>query len=391
MQPQTILLVGADQPHIARLRAALTTSPALRLAGDVRHSAEAAGEAARLRPAAIVLAADLPGRLLVPLVQDLHTASDASKVLIVVARATLDDATLRALLDLGVSGCLAQEDTPPETLPHSLASVLAGGVVISSGLLAALLGAHERRRGGRLEGLTLTERERARERASGGTGVACWVHDPALAAGVGLHVAQAGLTLEMVDTAAALLDAAPRSAALVVDCAGVPDALDRCLAVVPRATRPVLICHPDEGFVDDLRPIAGGELTWLPPAWLGARLRDKLRLLVAPPVGALGAGPDAALPPRLTGRQRAVLALAEDGYSNRAIAARLGLSTNTVKTHLANARRTRDGDEREGTDAGVDEGDEAEGLTPPEASSRVRAATRRSPAVRRVRKNHPAG
>jgi len=260
--------------------------------------------------------------------------------------------------------------------------VLTGGVVISSGLLAALLDAHERRHGGRLEGLTLTERERerARECASGDTRVALWVHDPALAAGVEFHVAQAGLTLETVDTAGALLDAAPRNAALVIDCAGVPDALDRCLAVVPRVARPMLICHPDEGFVDDLRPIAGGELTWLPPAWLGARLRDKLRLLAAPPAGVRGAGSDAAPPLRLTGRQWAVLALAEDGHSNRAIAARLGLSTNTIKTHLSNARRTRDGAEREGSDAGVGEEGEAEGLT---HQRHRRARVRRRDAPRR--------
>ncbi len=334
MQPQTILLVGADQPHIARLRAALTTSPVLRLAGDVRHSAGAAGEAARLRPAAIVLAADLPGRLLVPLVRDLRTASDASKVLIVVARATLDDATLRALLDLGVPGCLAREDTPPETLPHYLATVLAGGVVVSSGLLAALLGAHERRRGERVEGLTLTERARARTPAP--ARVALWVHDPALAASVGLHVAQAGLTLDMVDTAAALLDAAPRSAALVVDCAATPDALGRCLAIVPRVVRPVLICHPDEGFVADLRPRATAPLVWLPPAWVSARLRDKLRLLGDPCVPE----PDDAPARRpFTDREREVYHLDAEGRTVAQIATHLGVSENTAKTHLANIRR----------------------------------------------------
>ena len=381
MQPPTILLVSPDPTHAARLQAALTTTSALRLVGDVRHSAEATREAVRLRPAAIVLAADLPGRLLVPLVGDLRAASDASKVIVIGARVTLDGAMLRALFDLGVTGCLAWEDASPEALPHYLTTVLAGGLVTSPGLLPALLDAHERRRGGRMEGLALTPWERALARGRADrTHVALWVHDPALAAGVGFHVAQAGLTLDPVDTAAALLDAAPRSAALVVDCAGVPDALDRCLAVVRRVARPVLICHPHEGFVDDLRPIAGGELTWLPLAWLGARLRDKLRLLVAPPVGVLGAGSDAAPPLRLTGRQRAVLALAEDGHSNRAIAARLGLSTNTVKTHLSNARRTRDGAEREGSDAGVGEEGEAEGLT---HQRHRRARVRRRDAPRR--------
>jgi len=308
-------------------------TPALCLAGDVCHSAEAVREAARLRPAAIVLAVDLPGRLLVPLVQNLRTASDASKVVVIGALAALDDATLRALLDLGVSGCLAWEDTPPEALPHYLAAVLAGGVVASPTLLPLLLGAHERRCGGRVEGLTLTPQERAaaREHVGAGARVALWAHDPALAAGVEFHVAQAGLTLETVDTAGALLDAAPRNAALVIDCAGVPDALDRCLAVVPRVARPVLICHPDEGFVDDLRPIVGGELVWLPPAWLGARLRDRLRLLGDPADGARGRLP-------LTRREREVRQLNRAGRTVAQIAAQLGVSENTAKTHLANVR-----------------------------------------------------
>jgi len=106
-------------------------------------------------------------------------------------------------------------------------------------------------------------------------------------------------------------------------------------------------------------------------------MRDKLRLLVAPPAGVSDTRTDAAPPRRLTERQRAVLALAEDGHSNRAIAARLGLSTNTVKTHLANARRMREGDELEGPDAGEGEEDEVEGLTPREVAPPAHTATRR--------------
>ncbi len=119
MEPQTILLVSPDPTYAAFLRAALTAAPALRLVGDVRHM-EAVREAARLRPAAILLAADLPGHLLVPLARDLRAASDASKLVIISARATLDTATLRALHDLGVLGFLAREDAPPDTLPHYL-------------------------------------------------------------------------------------------------------------------------------------------------------------------------------------------------------------------------------------------------------------------------------
>lgn len=326
------------------MRAALTAAPSLRLVSAVRPGAEAAREASRLRPAAILLAADLPGHLLLPLVRDLRAASDASAVVVIGARAALDGVTLRALLDLGVRGCLTWEDVAPEAWPHYLLTALAGGVVSSPGLLAALGGAHDRRWGGRLEGLALTPHERALARGRAATEtperarVALWGHDPTLAAGMELHVTQAGLTLEVVDTAEALRDAASRSVALVIDCTGAPDALERCLVIVPRVAPPVpvLICHPDEGFVADLRPHATADLVWLPPAWLGARLRDKLRLLGAPS-DAVPTGAPTHLP--FTEREREVRLLDAAGRTVAQIAAHLGVSENTAKTHLANIRR----------------------------------------------------
>ena len=43
---------------------------------------------------------------------------------------------------------------------------------------------------------------------------------------------------------------------------------------------------------------------------------------------------DAASAPVLTRREREILALLADGFGNKHIAARLGIATNTVKTHL---------------------------------------------------------
>ena len=43
---------------------------------------------------------------------------------------------------------------------------------------------------------------------------------------------------------------------------------------------------------------------------------------------------DAMSAPALTTREREILALLADGLGNEQIAARLGISTNTVKTHL---------------------------------------------------------
>lgn len=43
---------------------------------------------------------------------------------------------------------------------------------------------------------------------------------------------------------------------------------------------------------------------------------------------------DTSVEPLLTNRERQVLGLVADGLGNKQIAARLGISTNTVKTHL---------------------------------------------------------
>ena len=45
-------------------------------------------------------------------------------------------------------------------------------------------------------------------------------------------------------------------------------------------------------------------------------------------------GDDVSAEPPLTNRERQVLGLLADGFGNKQIAARLGISTNTVKTHL---------------------------------------------------------
>jgi len=333
---QTILLVSSDHPYAARLRVALAACPTLAVGGDVRTGADAVRLAARDHPEAIVLAADLPGRLLVPLVRDLRAASDASRIVVIGDLAALDGDTVGFLLDLGIAACLLWSEVRPEALPPHVATVLdSETLVISRGLL-------ERRQGPRIASLTLTTRERgapqggaAGDGAPGGTRVTLWMDDPEIADSLRFYAAEAGLRLNVVDTADALRAALPCSDVLVVDCATLAGALERRQAIVPHTALPVLICYPDEGFVDDLRSIAGGELTWLPPEWLGSRMRDKLRLLATSPNAVSGAAPGGAPPLSLTPRQQQVSALKAAGHSTRAIADMLGISTSTVKSHIA--------------------------------------------------------
>ncbi len=347
MQPHTLLLVRSDHPQAAALRAALASWHAARVVGDVHHGDAAVTTATRLRPDGILLAADLPGQLLVPLARDLRAASPVSRLIVVAARRVLDRTTLTALLDLSMVGCLAWEEAGPAAVLPCVAAALDGGALVCSpGLLATLLTAFDRRTGPRVEGLVLTPGERdapaiassaSDALSSGSLRAAFWADDPAIAASLRLQCAQAGILLDAVDTAAALLDAALCAALLVVDCSTAPDALDRCLMIVPHTTLPVYICHPDEGFVDDLRAHAGGDLIWLPSAWLGARLRDRLRLL-AVASGASAAAP-APPPDSLTTREREVLRLTRLGRTASEIARQLELSDHTVKSHLANIRR----------------------------------------------------
>lgn len=182
-----------------------------------------------------------------------------------------------------------------------------------------------------------------------------WAGNPEMTASLRFYCAEAGITLEEKDTAEALLDAAARSAAFIIDSSSAPDALERGRAVVPHTTLPVLICHPEKGFVDDLRSIAGGELIWLPPEWLGSRIRDKLRLLVASPDEAPVAEPDVAPSRSLTARQQRVAELKAAGHSTREIADMLGVSKSTVKSHIAHAKEKQEDAVGDGGQAG-DEG-----------------------------------
>jgi DNA-binding NarL/FixJ family response regulator len=95
------------------------------------------------------------------------------------------------------------------------------------------------------------------------------------------------------------------------------------------------ICHPSKEFVDDLHSIALGEVYWLPPAYTGLLLLEKLRLLRS--MRPAPASDERYCP--LTSREQEVFRLIAVGLTNTNIAERLYVSVSTVKTHVAEIKR----------------------------------------------------
>ncbi len=169
--------------------------------------------------------------------------------------------------------------------------------------------------------------------------VALWGHNPDVTYFLSLILARAGLTVCVVDSAEAALHGDVDF--IIIDCSVDGDALDHCLLVVTRTTRPVHICHPRQEFVADLVPLALGPLVWLPPAWTGLFLLDKARTLLAQAeveAIAVPTGPQSVAnttPSPLTYRQHQVQQFVAQGLTNDQIAARMGITKRTVKQHVA--------------------------------------------------------
>src|SRR5437667_4817140 len=96
MQP-TLFLVKSAHRGWRNLRPILDECPDVRVVGEVHHADQAVPAAATWRPAIILVDADVAGQELIPLIQDLHTSSPTSKILLLGDEAMLERATLMKL------------------------------------------------------------------------------------------------------------------------------------------------------------------------------------------------------------------------------------------------------------------------------------------------------
>ncbi len=157
----TVLLLSSDAIGWGELRQILAELPDMRVIGDTADPAEARRLAAAHTPAAIIAAATLGGRPVLPLLADLRrTSCPATKAILVAA--DYAPGRLRSPEDTGVVGYLLWSDLSPAVLRHCLAAAIAGDVILGSGAVVRRFVSGLRGEGpARLATIGITARERA--------------------------------------------------------------------------------------------------------------------------------------------------------------------------------------------------------------------------------------
>jgi DNA-binding NarL/FixJ family response regulator len=157
----TVLLLSSDAIGWDELRRILAALPDVRVVGDTADPAEARRLAATHTPDAIIAAATLGGRPVLPLLADLRrTCCPATKAILVAA--DYAPGRLRSPEDTGVVGYLLWADLSPAVLRHCLAAAIAGDVILGSGTVVRRFVAGLRgERSSRLAAMGISERERA--------------------------------------------------------------------------------------------------------------------------------------------------------------------------------------------------------------------------------------
>ena len=346
----TLLLIQSDHPGWRAMRVALAAR------SDVRVIEEEAGAAVATtgapHPDVIIVAADIATWPLVALVDALRAIHPTSKIIVVGPHTALLGDTLLDLEALGLPrpSCLLWEEVRPEAVLDCLPVVIDDGLLVGSpAALDILLAALDRRRGPRVDGLLLTHPERAQVAAPPTRQATLWTEDADLIACLRFLGARAGLAVEAVGTAAALLDVLGHmdDTLVIVDCLAPTTALARAATVVTRTERPVYIVHADQEFVADLGVRARGPVLWLPPQLVGLTLLTKLRLWVDVPLApAVHDATTATRPTPLSAREQEVYGLVAVGLTNWQIGARLHVGRSTVATDVARIKRKLDLDTR---------------------------------------------
>jgi DNA-binding NarL/FixJ family response regulator len=160
MQPTLFLITSAHRGW-RHLRSILDQCPDVHVVGEVQQADQAVPAAATWRPAVMLVDADVAGQEILPLIQDLHTSSPTSRILMLGDEAMLERATL---LKLGqwVAAYLMWADLRPETVLNCLALVLGNDLVIGSrAVLEEVLAPLECRHHPQRKEIVLRSRERA--------------------------------------------------------------------------------------------------------------------------------------------------------------------------------------------------------------------------------------
>lgn len=158
---RTVLLLSSDAIGWDELRRILADLPDVRVVGDTADPAAARRLAAARAPNAIIAAATLGGRSVLPLLTDLHrSCCPATKAILVAA--DYAPGQLRSPEDTGVVGYLLWADLSPAVLRHCLAAAIAGDVILGSGTVVRRFVAGLRGEGpAHLAAAGITARERA--------------------------------------------------------------------------------------------------------------------------------------------------------------------------------------------------------------------------------------
>lgn len=151
--------------------------------------------------------------------------------------------------------------------------------------------------------------------------------------------ARAGIPLTGVQTIPALLECAEQAVPgdfLIIDCSHLqPEQLERCAAVVRQTAVPVHLITPSADLIHAMEGISLGPIIWFRvPLEDLVSLMTTLRLLKTNATQEL-LRPQYSL---LSPRQQQVAALVAKGCSECEIAADLGISLGSVKTHLSRTK-----------------------------------------------------